>query len=526
MAYFKLELLTLNSQEGDDLNVSYLASTMSEFYTQRDEYLSNKNTDFQTSIDDFGVSSLEKKGTVDPNNDNDDYGYDHFHTQGNKEGQLNTATPEDKDFLSLAPEELMGEADFNTNYLASRKNTFCYTENEKISFHQNSQIEFSFDINEKIFYKTEWITNPFIHNLTPGTPLLLTDKDGNEHLLSIKQVQINFKNNNTVYSVTCQDSFSYQGARQHRGYEIKNDSSSEDFIGAKTLDWWANKIVTDCNIVYEYLPMQAGLYLSKRGKYKSFTSSGNKYEVQNTIDGKTVNTELTDAKEIIKIPYTPTLYPDYFEAFPFSASGSTATAALISAAEELDMNLVVFEKSFVKQNQLFFIRQFWFEPKKNPDRISGLTYSPSASVQSFNLSFAGENLTTILDVDGTTRSNDELVTLLPEISPFFVSLFNSSDWDNSTYYKGYFSDICKGHLFKINKESNLTLGKSSSTTINGTEYLLIPINGWKGLFTNLYNKVSFSYLNQNNKDTHTYLSSLAFKNAAGETVTSFAPLSD
>lgn len=234
MAYFKLELLTLNTPKRGTQNVSYLASTISEFYTQRDEYLSGKPTDYGTPAQDYSVKGAIKEGTEVPLYDAKGRIID----PGPKKNAGGTEEDGyDKISVESDPRLTTKSFDYTTNHIAGRKNTFCYSENERISFHQNSQIDFSFSVNEKIFYHDEWITNPFIHALTPGAQLLLTDKDRNEYLLTVKQVQLTFKNNNTTYAISCQDSFSYQSARQNNGYTIKNDSSSEDFIGAKTLDW-------------------------------------------------------------------------------------------------------------------------------------------------------------------------------------------------------------------------------------------------------------------------------------------------
>lgn len=120
-------------------------------------------------------------------------------------------------------------------------------------------------------------------------------------------------------------------------------------------------------MVYDYLPMQQGLYLSNNGLYKNFKASAVKGKVSYVEEPATADDgssspstlEIKDLKKVIKEPYTTSLNKDYFESFPFSVSGSTASAALISAAETLDMNLVVFEKSYFDENkQMYFLRYF------------------------------------------------------------------------------------------------------------------------------------------------------------------------
>jgi hypothetical protein len=56
-------------------------------------------------------------------------------------------------------------------------------------------------------------------------------------VFTVKKISSNFNNNNNVYTYTCQDSFSYQLSRQNKGYTIDNDSSDDDFIGAKSIDY-------------------------------------------------------------------------------------------------------------------------------------------------------------------------------------------------------------------------------------------------------------------------------------------------
>jgi hypothetical protein len=49
-------------------------------------------------------------------------------------------------------------------------------------------------------------------------------------------VAYQFNNTNITYTITCQDSFTYQLTRQNQGYTLQNDDSSSDFIGALDID--------------------------------------------------------------------------------------------------------------------------------------------------------------------------------------------------------------------------------------------------------------------------------------------------
>lgn len=76
--------------------------------------------------------------------------------------------------------------------------------------------------------------------------------------------------------------------------------------------------------------------------------------------------------------------------------------------------------------------------------ITGCKYSPNRDVQDFSLSFSGDNLSSILNIQSKTRDNKELVSLLPTVSPFFASLFGTKYWQNKEYSAGRFNTLCHG----------------------------------------------------------------------------------
>ena len=100
-----------------------------------------------------------------------------------------------------------------------------------------------------------------------------------------------------------------------------------------------------------------------------------------------------------------------------------------------------------------FKRYFWLEPKHN-EKTANLKYSPRVNIQSFDFSHNGAALTTILNVDSTELNDGELITLLPEVPPFFSSLFLSNDWDKTKYTDGYFTSICQEQTFFCEDASN------------------------------------------------------------------------
>ena len=124
------------------------------------------------------------------------------------------------------------------NYsVKSQTNTYCYSYDESLSLHTNGQKELTFKLNDQIIYQDQLIRNPFTISIVVGSQLLLTDKNHQQYLFTVKSINTSFEKNNLVYEYSCQDSFSYQLSRQNSGYTINNDSSSETFIGAKSVDW-------------------------------------------------------------------------------------------------------------------------------------------------------------------------------------------------------------------------------------------------------------------------------------------------
>ena len=315
--------------------------------------------------------------------------------------------------------------------------TFCYTFNEKFSKHTNAQKDLSFSMLKNIWVENEFIKNPFVSTIHVGSQILLTDKDCRQHIFTVKNISYKISNTNITYDYTCQDSFSYQGARQNSGYTINNDPSEEDYIGAKSVDWWVvKKIQPECHISYEYLYLNDCLWTGKDGRLNT-------------------TSEKNDVKKIIKQSYPKDLYKEYHEIIPFSVSGSTATGALIALAEQLGLSVQVYEQ--VINGRLF--GYFWLEPTKKED-ISGFKYSPVSTIKNLDFSHAGESLATVLNIESNTN-NDELISLIPSLTPFFANLFTTYEWDSSSYGDQYFTTICQQKVFRSDNTaaSDFTIGK-------------------------------------------------------------------
>lgn len=290
--------------------------------------------------------------------------------------------------------------DTREHFVYNTNNSFCYTYDEQLSLHQNSQKELTFKMDFRVYRDDRLEDNPYAQNLIVGSQLLLEDAYGQQHLFTVKNINIELSNVNTVCTYSCQDSFTFQLSKQNDGYEITNDIEDENFIGAHTIDWWVQKkIIPECFVYYQYIP------LAEKG-------------------------------------YTDDYYK---QTIPFSGSG-TADSILISLGETLDLILHVYEH--FNEIDGILIQQFWFEPSKNPE-VSGLSYSPYANLQSLSLTHNGDSLTSVLNVYGGTFG-DERITLLPTIPMLFKKVFASDEWMKTPYYQGMFNDIVYGQTIKIN----------------------------------------------------------------------------
>lgn len=375
----------------------------------------------------------------------------------------------------------------------SSKNTFCYTYDESLSMHQNAQKELTFSMDRKIFINNAWATNPFSSNIHIGSQLLLIDKYDNEYIFIVKKIDYVNKENNLTYKITCQDLFTYQMIRQNSGYTINNDdTSSEDYIGALTIDSWVvNHIIPECFISYSYLSLNQGLYITNDNQIKIFNGATQRLE---------------NVKKIIKSAYSEKTYPDLYVPIPFSVSGSNADAALIALGQEVGLMLNVFEHNTYNEGVRTgkFVKYFWFEPTKKSERVTGLTYSPKQDIQDFSFSHAGDSLTTILNVESSkTGSNtEESVTLLPSIPTFFADYFESQEWLNSKYYTGMFTQLCRNTIkvYSTNVRSDLERDLLGVTSIWSTSYQ-DPIVAWKEQMVGTGNKNGFVVTN----DTGTWL---------------------
>lgn len=357
--------------------------------------------------------------------------------------KLSLLTPKfgEKKYSSQVFSEFYSQEDlfnYNKEVLKKKKfitkNTFCYSYDESISLHSNGQKDLSFKMLQKSFDNFHnYNENIFTTIFHIGTIICLEDRFNNHMFFTIKDINLNLLENNIEYSYTCQDSFTYQLIRQHSGYEIKNDSSSTDFIGSKNLDWWLQKITKECNIHYEYVPTSEYLYLCKENESylvkKSNEISSNKQNIVKILkDG--INIVGTEEYKIAT------------QTFPFSISGSNADAAIIAAAQMIGYNIETSEH--LNDNGTYTL-YYWAEPSKK-DKVTGIKYSPFNNIQEFGTSLKGDSLTTVMYVDENTVG-DNIIGIIPNLSPFFSKYISSNEWESSKYIKGRYKEILKGETY-------------------------------------------------------------------------------
>ena len=433
-----------------------------------------------------------------------------FDSQEQKAGVGITHT--DQVSYVLAAEKKFRKLKDASQYLAVPPNTivgrnFSYCYNEKFTKSQNASKTLSFSMDAVRRQGNELFLNPFVQILKVGDLLLLTDKYGNEYLFNVTGVSISFRQNNKVYDYSCQDAFSFQLARQNKDYSITNDSSSTSFIGSKTLDYWANKIDKECHIPYQFIPFACGLYENALGQVFKFDTlpipGRGKDDKDLLTQGNVIYTK------IVKPFYDSASYPEYFETFAFSISGSTAKQALVSLGDKFDRELHSYEHVFYNQQKVCIDRYFWFLPKKNRDRKTGLKFSPYYNIKNFSLSSSGSELTTILNVKSNTLSDGSVLSMFPPITPFFSTLFASKAWADSEFYDGYFSSVCKGQTFHLienfKKEGSGDTARFASETFTfGWQNSVIQVHSSSELAKKLakcakfYNKIAFTIMEKNN----------------------------
>lgn len=301
--------------------------------------------------------------------------------------------------------------------------------NEKLSLGLNAQKTFSFDMPSCIMKNNNWIRNVFVDQINIGSMLLLKDKYEKYHVFIVKQISIQLSDINTIYSYTCQDAFSYTMTRQNEGYFINNDPTSLEFIGAQTLDWWMNKINSECYISDTYVQINKSIFKTDQN---NIWITNNKYFTGLNEKSEGIVEIIKDSDEDMSL-----------KTFSFSCDGSSALNAILSLAELVNYSLSVYEHVIFEQEGCVSIRRYyWLQPTKI-ETTTPYLYSPKKNIENFSLDYAGESLTTILNVK-THQIADENVSLLPTIPARFSDWFQSNNWKESVFEKSFYSNLLNG----------------------------------------------------------------------------------
>lgn len=387
MAYFKLEYLSFYTQDNTS---KYITNTIGEFTSQAAINTQNKSTE-----------------------------------------ELKAAFSETYDYLSSFK--------FNQSNFS-----FCF--DEKFSIQTHSQCSLSFSMMEYVLLNGQRFKNPFVSVLQPGSLVLLTTQEGDEYLLNIESRSLDISETNSKYTYTCADNFTYTLSKQETAYEIENNSDDEDYIGAKTVDWWAYKITQETKMPYKYLPLQWS-YSTHGANYP--VSLQSKVSYSKPAENDTTNENYT-----------------LFQTTAFSGSGS-ANSILITLAELYGLMIktkIVFDRSAGTISYYY-----WFETMKNSN-WTGLSYTLDSTVSNFSISEKMDSFGSILNVTGGTVGDDQ-VTLLPKITPFFSGLFLSQAWTKDNFYQNYFTSVVEyGDQMIDNDTSNwqyVTNQKLNGITTSG-----------------------------------------------------------
>ena len=316
-----------------------------------------------------------------------------------------------------------------------------YSFNEKLSLHTNAQKELTFDMTANKMLNNNWVSNIFVSRINIGSLILLIDKYDNAHLFIVKSIKTQLLELNTLYSYTCQDAFSYSLTRQNEGYTITNDPSTTDFIGAKLIDWWVEKICSDCYISDQYVKLNDVLYKGYNNVIKTTSDPNSITDSVKIIKSQ----DLSILQQENRNDVDQTLFQVATETFSFSCSGSSALGALLSLGELVGYSLNYYESVMFFANRVKVNRYFWFEPSKI-DNISPYLYSPKKNIEAFSLDQSGDSLTTVLNIKTHTIA-DEQISVLPPLPPRFASWFQSESWKNTKYTKGFFTDLLSGKVF-------------------------------------------------------------------------------
>ena len=313
----------------------------------------------------------------------------------------------------------------NLTSFSNNNGVYNYTYDENLTIERNAQETLKFKMVKYTLQDGEQVLNPFIKKLQNGSLIELIDKNNIKHWFTINDINYIFKPHNMEIEYTGISYFHSQMSKRETDYTITNDPSESNYIGAKKIDYWVNKIITECKVGYQYVPLQysivlttSGQFFAKDDEYNNIYALNNlQYALADYPDGiiYTVRKNISDVDQLIT----------------FSISNSSAENALIELGDKYGLMLQVDYNT----------KCFWYTEIKN-STYTGLVYSPNSDLQTLSISQKADNLTTIFNVKGPTNQ-DEYISLLSSPTPVFSEWFASEEWQQTTYSENMFTNYVK-----------------------------------------------------------------------------------
>lgn len=274
--------------------------------------------------------------------------------------------------------------DFQTN-ATFVINTGSYEEQLELSNY--GAFTLSFKMAKFNFINGEKIENPLVNKIVHGSIIRLKDKNDLFYEGVVNQMTYSFTSNNIVISYTVNDCFSTELAKRNVGYNITEDATEDDYVGALTLDNWTLKIKKECKITWNYISVDVA----------------NAKIIRNT-DKLSYNTLRS-----------------------FSISNSNAYDTLKQLADTYGMDICV----------NYLQRSFYFIPLKNP-LDKGFRLNPLLNLAALTLDTNSQSMVTVLNVTGQEDVDGNEITILGEIPPCILTWFNTEDWATSSYGKNMY----------------------------------------------------------------------------------------
>lgn len=311
-----------------------------------------------------------------------------------------------------------------TNF-ESNNNLYNYTFDEQITINKNAQEDFSFKMLRNIRENDMMVINPFFTKIKNGTLIEVVDKYNFLHWFVVNKIDYAIKTHNIEISYSATDYFNNCLTKRETAYEINNDPSTDNFIGAKNLQYWINKICDECKIAYSYIPLQYEIYATYDGEY--IAKLGENYYNLNNLETP-INIAPATLRQLIRKNLT-----DVDKLITYSLSGSSAANAIINLGEQYGLIVEVDYRT----------KTFWYKEAKN-STYTGLRYSPNVDLQSLSIGQQTNNLTTIFNIQGPEIAGEKISLLSPP-TPFFMKYFTSQQWLDTQYYPGMYTIYLEQH---------------------------------------------------------------------------------